>query len=60
MNLPLRMQIKSFNKIPDNFSEVYEQVAETSMHNAANEFSFSEAEGEKDKSINMAMVNYLI
>lgn len=54
------MQIKSFNKIPDNFSEVYEQVAETSMHNAANEFSFSEAEGEKGKSINMAMVNYLI
>ena len=30
------------------------------MQNAANEFCGSEAEGEKDKSINMLMIKYLI
>ena len=39
------MQIKSFNEIQDNFSEVYKQKADISMrNNAVDEFSFSEAE----------------
>ena len=55
------MQIKSFNEIQDNVSEVYKQIADVSMHNnAVNEFSVREAEREKDKSINMTMIKYLI
>ena len=51
MNLLLPpIQIKSFNEIQDNFSEVYKQIADMSMqNNAVNEFSVGEAEGEKDK-----------
>lgn len=60
MNLPSPMHIISFIKIQDNFSEVYKQVAVISMQNAANEFSFSEVEGEKDKLINMAMIKHPI
>ena len=55
------MQIKSFNEIQGNFSEVRKQKVRISMkNNAVNEFSISEAEGEKDKSINMTMIKYLI
>ena len=62
MNLPPPpMQIKSFNEIQDNFSEVYKQIADISMqNNVAKEFSVSEAEGEQGKSINMTMIKYLI
>ena len=44
MNLPPPpMQIKSFNEIEDNFSEVYKQIADIfTKNNAANNFSVSE------------------
>ena len=62
MNLPPPpMQIKSLHDLKGNFSEVYKQIADISMqNNAANEFSVSEAQREKDKSINMTMIKYLI
>ena len=62
INLPApMMQIKSFNEIQGNFSEVWKQKVRISMkNNAVNEFSVSEAEGEKDKSINTTMIKYLI
>ena len=58
---PPPMQIKSLNESQDNICEVYKQIADIFMqNNAVNEFSVSEAKGEKDKSINMAMIKYLI
>ena len=51
INLSSLMQIKSINEMQDNLSEVNKQVADIFMQNTANEFGFSEVEGETDISI---------
>ena len=39
MNLPPPMQIQAFNEMRDKVSEVYKQIADVSMQNAANMFN---------------------
>ena len=55
----LQIVTVSFNEIQDNFSEVCKKNFDISLqNNAVNEFSVSEADGEKDKLINMTMIKY--
>ena len=42
MNMPQPMNVKPFNDMQENISNVYKEVANTSMKNAANEFRFTD------------------